>query len=364
MALLTAFLDYGAAKKNQKRQNEIARRTSALDAAEFDTRMGYARDSYGRMDELTRRQYGDASALEDETFSFLLNNRRGGFDEQQGLARTAFDGQMDLLDGLMTTQRGARLEAQALREAENARQAGYQGGADDLSRALPGKIGYDAQTAAAADALARRVQFTDANTTPTEAMAFGDKDSVLARAFRAENARGLTEARTDAVNAAGLDARGDAFAGAGREIIDFAGAVGKLGRQAANSRAALPAEMEGVRVGRDMAEERYGAESGLIDRYATQRGGALGDFREGEAGARVDFADKSGGVLADYYGRTLGGENSYIDRMMGSSNTYTNKVTNLGNFKMQNTSTFNPWSSVLKELESSAAKAMSAGAGG
>jgi hypothetical protein len=364
MSLLTDLLDFNAAKRNQKRQNEIARRTTALDAAEFDTRMGYARDSFGRMDDLSRRQFTDNARLEDETFGFMLGNRRGGFDEQQGLARGAFDGQMDLLGGLMTAQRGARLEAQGLREAENARQAGFQGGVDDLARALPAQIGFNAQTAGAADALARRVAFTDANTTQTRAPTYGDNDSVLQRAFRAENARGMGEARTDAVAAAGLDARGDAFEGANRDLIGFATAVGQAGRQAANSRAALPAEMEGVRVGRDMAGERFGAETDLLNRFTDARGGAMSDFRVGEAGARGEFADRTGGVLNDFYGRTMGGENSYIDRMMGSSGTYTNKVTNLGNFKMQNTSTFNPWSTVLKGLEDAAAKAMSAGAGG
>ena len=364
MSLLTSFLDYGAAKKNQKRQNEIARRTSALDAAEFDTRMGYARDSYGRMDDLVRRQYGDTAGLEDDTFRFLLENQQGGFDEQQGMARAAFDGQMDLLGGLMTVQRGARLEGQALREAENTRQAAYQSGADDLSRALPGLMGFDAQEAGRAEALARRTGFLDANLTPTAAPRYGNRDETLARVFEAETARGVGEARTDAVNAAGLDARGDAFSGAGRELVDFAGAVGKLARQAGNSRAALPAEMEGVRVGRDMETERFGAEGDLLDRYATQRGQAAADFRTGAADAQTRFAENTGGALSDYYGRTMGGENSYIDRMMGSSNTYTNKVTNLGNFKMQNTTTFNPWSTVLKELDAAAEKAMKAASGG
>ena len=358
MALLSGLLDFGAAKKNQKRQNEIARRMTALDAAEFDKRMGYVRDSSGRLDDLTRRQYDDTSRLEDETFSFLLNNNRTNFDEQQGMARAAFDGQMGLLDGLMTSQRGARLQAQALREAENARQAEYQGGADTLSRALPALIGFDAQEAGYGDALARRTAFMDRNTTPAAVPTFGARDSVLARVFAAETDRGMGEARTDAVNAAGLDARSDAFSGASRELVDFAGAVGKLARQAGNSRSALAPELDSVRIGQDMAQERFGAESDLLDRYSTQRSEAAGDFRQGEADARVRYGDALGGAVSDYFGRTMGAENAYIDRTMGSSTNYTNKALNLGNFKMQNTTTTNLLSNLIRGAEKAAGQAL------
>src|SRR5690349_19867552 len=142
MSILTAILDSGAAKKENRLKQGLLDKGAALSRDEFNRRMADLTGSDTRLLDLARQQYGDESGNEDRTFADLLDNAHAGFDEQStisdetanerlGIEKSAFDQQMEALGGLITAQRGARLKMQEAQQAELARQRAFQGQADE-----------------------------------------------------------------------------------------------------------------------------------------------------------------------------------------------------------------------------------------
>lgn len=353
MTAAKGVADNAAANKTLKWQNRKSAELAAMQGREFDQRMGLVRGSDGRVDDLLKRQYDDISGLEDETFWEMLRGSQAGFDEQQTIAGSAFDEQMGALDGLMTAQRRSRLETQALTQAEEARQRAFQDDADGRAAALPGQIGYDAQQLGYGDALARRSGFAAANMSgPESASSSVGGDPLMRREFERQQQRGYGEALTDATNAAKVSAYGDAYAGSERKLGDFAGAIDLITRQAANSRQALPFEHAVPAFDRRNAEMDYDFTVGMSEDGARRRGLAAGDFRDNEATARERYARGWGSALESFFGNQLGTESTFTDRMIGSSNQYENKLVNLGNYRIQNASTFSPASLLLSAINS------------
>jgi hypothetical protein len=365
MSMLTDALDFGAAKKAKKKQAKIAAETARKDAVEFDSRMTGVNASDLRLDDLANRQYTDMSGLEDSTFDWMLGNNQAGFDEQQTVAGKALDDQMTALGGLMTSQRKSRLEAAAASEAEKNRQLAIQSQADALAGALPEDIGFSAQAEAFGDALAKRSGFARASMTAAEAPGFAaGGDDLVRREFEKQQQRGYGEALTDADSAARVSSYSDAFVDSERKLGDFAGQIGQLTSKAAISRSALPYELGVSALDKSQARDRYASESDMISGDAARRSDARGQYRENSANARGAYADNYGSALEDYFGKQFGSEGTYVDRLMGSSTNYANKILGLGNYKMANTTAYNPLSAILKSAEKAAAQAMTAGAGG
>lgn len=349
MSIITDVLDFGAKKKAKKKQAQIAAETSRKDAAEFDRRMTGVNASDLRLDALSDAQYADMSGLEDETFAWMLGNNQQGFDEQQTVAGKALDEQMGALNGLMTSQRKARLEAAAASEAERNRQLAIQAQADTLASAVPGDIGFEAQTQSFGDALARRTAFTAANTTGPTARNLGpNADPLIAREYEKQAQRGYGEALTDATAGSRVASYSDAFVDSERKLGEFAGAVSDLTNKAAISRSALPYELGVSALDKNQAKERYAEQGDMISGDADRRARAMGDFRDNNANARENYGRDYGSALEDYFGKQFGSEGNYVDRLMGSSTNYTNKVVNLGNYKMANTTAYSPLSAAIK----------------
>ncbi len=355
----TAGANHLSQKALTKEQTRQSNRTAALSGREFDTRMGLVRGSDTRVDDLLQRQYRGISGVEDETFQFLLDNNRGGFDEQLDLDRSnfdlthtiagdAFNAQLAALQGMITTQRQARLEKQAFTEAEEKRQKAIQDRADQMAEALPGEVGFDAQQLAYGDALDRRTEFAKANMTAPSGVPVNAEDPVIASLFGRASEKAYGDALTTATSDAGLASYGDAFAASNRKLSTFASDIDRMTRQAATSREPLTFEQAIAEIVRRNATEAYEFQSDMLgrtadmrinaaDRYADRRGGAMNDYRVNSGEARRDYATNYGSALSNFYDRSLGSESIYTDRLMGSSRDYESKAVNLGNWRMQNT---------------------------
>lgn len=351
-ALLTGgsmLADRSAASAAAARQQQLSNRATAMQAAEFDRRMGYVRGSDRRTDALLTRQYGDTAGLEDSTFGYMLGQNQAGFDEQSGIAARAFDEQMAATGGLMTAQRDARLRQRATSEAERNKQLAFQEQSDSLAAALPGAIGADAQTASRATALAGRNGATlDAVTGPTGPQIRIGGGDVIDRAFGRQAQRGMGEALTDAGGANRISSYGDAFAGSERKLGDFATAIDALTAKAALSRAPLAEQLAVDDLSRNQAQQRYDFATGLSSSTAGQEASAADARRTGLINARSAYAGKQGDMLSNYFGNALGSEQTYTGNMIGSSSQYENKLTNLANYKIANTTGYSPLGDILK----------------
>ena len=352
----TAAANHRSQRSLAKAQTAQSNRTAALQAAEFDKRMGLVNQSDARIDQLVRDQYREVSGLEDETFSWMLNNDRAGFDEQMGLnargfdvtqtiAGKAFSDQMDAFGDLITAQRAARLEKQAFTEAEEARQKVYQDRADLMAGALPGEIGFDAQQIAFGDALDRRTDFAAGNIGPRSTSPVPAGDPTVAAMFDNALTRGHGEAAASARSGANLAAYGDALTASDRKLADFGDDIAVMTRQAATSRAPLSLEQAIADLVSDNAAEAYDFKVDTLGNIADQRIGAetrytgqqadtLGDYRVASGNTRERYATNFGDALTEFYDRNFQSEGTYTDRLIGSSNNYEGKIVNLGNYRM------------------------------
>lgn len=358
MTILTSWLDFGAAKKAKKRQDQLGREASAKDAAEFDRRLAELQASFGRSDALDTQRFDQTRGLADETFAYQLDNGRQNFDEQTGIAAKAFDDQQGALGGLMTAQRKSRLQSAADTEAEEARQRAIQQQADGLAAALPGQIGFDAQEAEYGDALARRTAIARATMTgaPADVPAWAT-DPTLAGAYSGEARRGYGEALTDATAAAGLSARSDAFQGSERKMGAFAGDIDALTNKAAISRSALPWEQAVAQLDKSQAGDTYQVAERQISDGAARRGTISGDYRGQMGDARDRYQQGYGGALDEAFGKKLGAEGDYIGKYVNTSQNYASKILGLANMKIAGTTAYSPLSAAIKAADSAVTSA-------
>lgn len=358
------MLNRSAARAGARRQQQIMNEMTGVQRDEFDRRMRYAAESDVRTGGLLDRQYADTSALEDRTFAEMLEQDRAGYDDQLGIGRAAFDTRMLADNGLITEGRRIRLEQNAISNAERDRQRGFQGQADDLAAALPGRIGFDAQRAAAIGATARRAAIADEAMTGPVAPGVKGLDPMTAAMIASETSRGQGEAATDARSAAAFSARGDAFAGAERDLGSFADALSSLTQRAQLSRASLGDELAVGSTERAQAGDRRDFAVSLGDRTADQRGRTEGNYRDAMRSTISGSAERLGDALGRFFDRSLGSEDTMTSGLIGSSNRYEGTRVQLGNYRMGNTTAYSPLGNLVGMINAAGQRAVSAMAGG
>lgn len=379
MSLITSWLDSNAAKKENKKKQQLLDYGATLTRDEFNRRMAEILASDDRILDLSREEYGQTAAAEDATFADLLGLAGQGFDERltisdqtadarTGVAKDAFDQQMLALNGLMTQSRGAKLMQQQAAEAERVRQKAFQDQADSLAEALPGQIGYDAQDIARQQSLADRVALIEASTSKPAAPVWA-RDGAAGEAFAAQDARGTAVGQGDAKAAARVSSYGDAFQGAERNMAGFADDIGALGQKAQISRSALPAELGVGGLKARQAQERADFATSLAremgDRYdqiAADRGRVRQDTSAEYFGQNTNARERAGqntsDLLSKYFGDMFGAEGGFINGLTAASQNLESKLLNLNNFKMGNTSVTSPLANTIREAERAAAAAM------
>lgn len=384
--LIGMSLDNSAAKKQARLQQELLNKGAALSRDEFDKRMATIGGSDQRLLDLARRQPAETGAEEDSRFKFLLDNDRQGFDEAEaisnetaderlGIESGAFDEQMSAAGDLITAQRASRLKNQAVSEAERQRQRGFQGDADEVTGALPGQIGFDAQTAGRSRAFGDRSALIRANTTAAGPGPAFAKDPALAGAFAAQDQRGTGEGLGDALGAAKFSSYGDAYRGAERGIGQAADDISALTSKAAFSRDALPAELGVGKLEASQAGERADFATELSSSLATKRDGIAGDrgqrrtgvseqYRGAQADSRTNNSNSIMKMLDDYFGGTMDAEQGFINGASGISRALEEKLLSLNNFKMGNTKVTSPLAKVVGFVDAAGDKAASAMMGG
>ena len=371
MSLITALLDSGAAKKENRLKQGLLDKGATISREAFDSRMKDIRLSDARLLELARRGYTDTAANEDQTFADLLTMSREGFDEDLAITdetatnrlntqKTAFDQQMEALGGLVTAQRGARLKMQEARTAEVERQKGFQAEADGLAEALPGEIGYGAQETARGAAFADRlalIQDSISNVTGP-AWATGADGA----AYTANAQRGRDVAVGDASAAARVSAYSDAYQGSERRMGRFADDLGELTAKAQLSRSALPAELGVGKLEGEQAKER--ADFGVAlaremgdrrDQIEADRGAGRSrvsrNFTGARTGARRGYGDNRGRTLDRYFDAQTGAETDFISGLSEASRSLESRLLGYNNFKMGNTRVTSPLANTIRAFE-------------
>lgn len=377
MSLLGDFVSFGlnsgAAKKEAALKQQLLNESAGITRDEFDRRARELGLSDAAISQMLDAQHTEGAANEDKSFSYLLDQAKQGFDEQQQLSgdvagqryaneNQSFGQQMSALDTLMTAQKSARMASQAASDAERARQLQIQGQADELSAALPGKIGYDAQTAGRQQAFGDRSALIKNTASVVAAPTFAGADPTVSGAYAAQADRGSAAGLGDALNQAGLASYGDAFQGAQRTMGGFADDVAGLTTKADISRSALPAELGVGKLGADNAKQRYDFASTLAkdmgDRkdqiladYGQAQSGSMSSNRDNIRGAATTYAEQMAKMLDDYYGRKMDSQSNYINGFVNSSQSLESKLLNLNNFKMGNTSVTSPLASTVKMID-------------
>lgn len=338
-------------------------RATGVQRDEFDRRTGFANESDGRIDSLLDRQYRDTSGLQERTFAEMLDQRRAGFDEQQGFDREGFDGATLADQGLVTENRRIRLEQRAIADAEQARQRGFQGQADDLAAALPGLVGFNAQRRGATDATAVRSAAAQAAVSPALAPRKG-MDAMTAALTASEGNRGQAEGMTDALSAASFAGNSDAFQGAERQLGSFVDGLAALTSRARLSRASLDDELAVGGTEREQAGARRDFSADLSGRTADARSGVASNYRGQIGNAISGNADQLGDALSRFFGGSLSSEGGRADGLMGSSNRFENARTGLSNYKIGKTTAYSPLGNTLKTINDAAKEAARAANGG
>jgi hypothetical protein len=349
---LAAILDNGAAKKKEAAQAALTAKSLATQKAGFDTRLAQSNTSDANILDTLRKEHGDSSKLASDTFNTDLGLSKDNFDQQHTTASKAFSDQIDQLGGLMTAQRAARLKQQDASLAERDRQTGFQSSADALAKALPGKIGADAQSAGMTAALARREALLGKTTTPApspDGLGFGGNDDPLvAAAYKAQAERGSAQGREQNSAAAKLAAYADAFSGANRDMGTFADKLGGLTTQAELSRSALPDELATGNLDKSQAQARYDFASQLTGNVASQKEAATGARASGMTGATDAYGAGIGGANNNYYGTKLSGLNDFITALNTNSDNAENRSVALNNGQAAAMTASDPMATLLK----------------
>jgi len=383
MSLITKLLEGGAAKKENRLKQGLLDKGAAISREEFDKRIAEILASDQRQIDLSKRGYQEGAANEDATFAALLDNARAGYDEQgrisdtttadrMSVEKSAFDQQMEALGGLMTAQRGARLKMQEAADSERTRQREFQAQADGVAAALPGQIGFDAQTTGRNDAFARRASLIQSTAPGSDTPAWAKG---AASAFASADRRGTDLGLGDSLAAARVSSYGDAFQGAERGIGKAADDISLLTNKAEISRSALPAELGVGQLEGSQAKERADFATALSKEMGGKRDAVIADrgqtqtdnssrYRDATGGARKTFGQQQGDSLGGMFDRLLGAEGAFISGRAGSSQNLENKLISLNNFKMNGTRVTSPLAGLLREVDKAAEQAARAYAGG
>lgn len=389
MSLLGDFVAYGlnnsAKKKQTALQQALLDKSAGISRDEFNKRMAALGLSDARVTDLLNHQYGDESKNQADDFAYQLDQAQKGFNEQTALSDETANARISTADkyfgdeigaqtGLVTAQKGARLQMKAAADAERTRQDAFQGQADQLASALPQRVGFDAQASDRAQAIQDRGALIRSSATDVAAPAIGG-DPRVAAAFAAQNERGSQAGLGDALAASKVSAYGDAFQGANRTLGAAADDLSALTNKAQISRSALPAELGVGQVEKDNAQQRYDFASALaktmggkMDSIIADKGarqaGVASDYRTSLKDAHSTFSQQIQKMLEDYYGRNYDTENSYITGLTNSSSNLESKLINLNNFKMGNTLVTSPLASFVKMTDAALEQAARAAAGG
>lgn len=386
LSFVAGGLNSGAQKKEDRLKQQLLDQSAAISRTEFDKRMAALGGSDARTTDLLTGQHNEEGANADQTFAYLLDQAQKGFGEQQQIdssgfdaryanTNDAFDKEMTAQGDLMTAQKAARVQSAQASEAERQRQLAFQGQADDLARALPGQIGYDAQTAGRQTALGDRSALIKSAMTQVAAPAFAGGDPTVSGAYAAAADRGSNAGLGDALRSADLSSYGDAYQGANRELGGFASDVAGITTKAGISRSALPSELNVGKVQAGNAKDQYDFASGLakdmggardqiLADNTTRQGTTASNFRSANTSAENNFSDAFAKMLSDYYGNKIDSEGNYINGLTTSSTDLENKLLNLNNYKLTNTSVTSPLASTLKSIDKAGQKAAAAAGGG
>lgn len=386
LSFVGSGLKAGAQKKEDRLKQDLLNQSAQISATEFDKRMKELGLSDTRLTDLATGQHNEEGQNADQTFAYLLDQAQKGFNEQQQIDTSGFDAryanandafgqEMGAQQQLMTAQRAAREANQAASDAERQRQLAFQGQADELSRALPGQIGYDAQAAGRQTAVTDRSKLINDAATKVAAPVFGGSDPTVSGAYASAAARGSSAGLGDALRAANLASYGDAFEGAQRQLGGFNQGVAGITTKAGISRSALPAELGVGRLQAANAKDQYDFTSGLAKDMGAQRdqilsgntqkqAGVASDYRSNLNNAENGFSTAFQSMLEKYYGNRLDSEGNFINGFTNSSQDLENKLLNLNNFKMTNTSVTSPLASTLKSVDKAMQKAAASGGGG
>jgi hypothetical protein len=354
MSLLSLGLDSMAKKKANKKQAKLIDKNTALMGQEFDKRDLIARQSDDRISNLVNREYGDQSKLADSTFSYLLGQNQTGFDEQQTIAKKAFDEQMGAFGGLMTAKRASRLEQIDASERERARQQAFQSQADDLAAALPGQIGFDSQQEGRANAFADRSAFINKNTTaPAEAPSFA-RDPRLAGAYAGANQAGVQSGVGDALHSATLSSYRDAYQGSERDLADFASAIDTLTNKAEISRSALPAELAVGGAKAKNAQDTYDATIDFSKGNAERTADTAKNYRDALTASKQQNSDALAQAFDNYFGRQYSTENNLVGNLLDASLNKQNQIVGIRNQQIQGIRPNTFWGDLARTAEKAA----------
>lgn len=373
LSVVGSVLNHGAAKKEARIKQQLLDQAATISGTEFDKRMAALGGSDTRTTDLLNGQHTEEGQNADQTFAYLLDQAQKGFDEQQQIDSSGFDAryantnaafgqQMDAQNELMTAQKAARAQSQQASEAERQRQLAFQGQADELSRALPGQIGYDAQMAGRQTALGGRSDLIKSAMTDVVAPSFAGGDPTVSGAYAAAAGRGASAGLGDALRSADLSSYGDAYQGAGRQLGSFASDVAGITTKAGISRSALPSELNVGKVQAANAQDQYDFASGLakdmgaardqiLAENTTRQGTTASNYRSANTSAENNFSTAFQNMLENYYGNRLNSESNYINGVATSSTDLENKLLNLNNYKLTNTSVTSPLGSTLKTID-------------
>lgn len=302
-----------AAKSQQSTMNA----NTAASAAQFDTRMGLARGSDQRVMGLEQDQYGETSDLQDQTFSYMLDQSKQRADTEDLAQR-----------GLITAQQQNNDRRITLNAAESARQAGYLG---DVAQTIT-----NAASQIAGPAMAAKVSsmFSDRLGVLTNVMPAGTPsqgptpagDDLVGRAYATQAQAARDRVMGEATAGAHVGAARDAASwadqlqnGAGDTADAIKGRAGLSGQLAAADSANIDAS--------DKLAQAHASFAQQLAQWQEQQ----------NTGAYSDWSTKQGGVLGDYYGRNLQSENDYSTGMTGSSQHLEDTNTSLANYKISNT---------------------------
>jgi hypothetical protein len=362
--IVGGILDAKAKSKAKSKQADLIQQSNKVSQEQFDRRNQITSDSDARTHDLIDREYADTSGLEDSTFGYLLGQNQAGFDEQQTIAKKAFDEQMSAFGGLMTAKRASRLEQIDASERELARQRAFQAEADQLADALPGKIGFAAQEADRSAAFQRRGDFAKSVISAAAAPPSYAKDPRLAAAYAGGQEQGVQAGIGDALSSAKLSSYRDAFQGAERNIADFGSDIDVLGRKAANSRAALPAELAPGDLKASDAQQTYDWTVDMSKDDAQRRADLNKDYRTNLSNAQQQNADSLSKAFANFFGRSYDTENTLVGRLTGASSGLENKIVSLNNMRVNNTQPNYKWGDLARLIDKTGEQAARAMAGG
>lgn len=316
-----------AGNNARKSQQSTMNANTKASAAEFDRRQNMVVGSDARVMDLTQHQYADASKLQDQTFSYLLDQSKTTADANDLVAK-----------GLVTAQKEIQTQRMAAKAVDAAKQSGYlQKITDNIAQTIEATAPGSQQAYAAKDFANRLSTMTTAIGDPSTSGPSATADDLVKAAFASRSA---------AANAAGM-AQGKALSNVS-SMTDAASWADQLQTQGAKQNDLTAGRATLDKGFADDKQQTLNASDELAQQHATFATGLNNWLQQQHDSNQQTYAQNEGASQGDFYGRSLSSENNFTNAMTGASQHLEDTNTNLANYKISNTQADTTFGDLLK----------------